>query len=81
MELRPSFVKLDRRVIVGLAGDPARQVQVAAMVRVTGEHACTVLASGIENEEDRRAADDLGVKLGQGYLLGRPEDLVHAGAS
>jgi EAL domain-containing protein (putative c-di-GMP-specific phosphodiesterase class I) len=76
MDLAPRYVKLDRSVIVGLAGDRARQAQVAAFVRVAGERGCLVVASGVENEEDRQAASDLGASLGQGYLLGRPEELV-----
>ncbi len=76
MDLAPPYLKLDRSVVVGLAGDQARRAQVAALVRVANECHCTVLASGLENDADRDAASELGVSLGQGYLLGRPEELV-----
>ncbi len=33
----------------------------------------TVLAEGIELEEEREACLDMGIPLGQGFLLGRPE--------
>ncbi len=76
MALAPPYIKLDRRVVVGLAGDAARQAQVAGLVRVAGDCRSTVLAAGLENEDDRQTAADLGVSLGQGYLLGRPEELL-----
>jgi EAL domain-containing protein (putative c-di-GMP-specific phosphodiesterase class I)/cellulose synthase/poly-beta-1,6-N-acetylglucosamine synthase-like glycosyltransferase len=76
MELSPSYVKLDRRVVVGLAGDRARRAQVAALVRLADEHACAVVACGLEDEDDRDAARELGVSLGQGYLIARPEEFA-----
>jgi EAL domain-containing protein (putative c-di-GMP-specific phosphodiesterase class I) len=74
MELSPAYVKLDRRIVVGLADDRARQAQVEALVRVAEERGCAVVACGIEREDDRDAAREQGVGLGQGYLIGHPEE-------
>jgi EAL domain-containing protein (putative c-di-GMP-specific phosphodiesterase class I)/cellulose synthase/poly-beta-1,6-N-acetylglucosamine synthase-like glycosyltransferase len=74
MELSPAYVKLDRRVVVGLADDPALQAQVEALVRVADERGCAVVACGIEREDDRDAARERGVGLGQGYLIGHPQE-------
>lgn len=34
---------------------------------------CELIAEGIEEEDERKALIELGVPLGQGYLLGRPQ--------
>ena len=79
MQARPAFVKIDRSVVDGLAADRARQVQLATLVRLAGEQDCTVVAPGIETAEERRAVSALGIRVGQGYLLGRPEGAPGAG--
>ena len=38
--------------------------------------ACAVVACGLEDEDDRDAARQLGVSLGQGYLIARPEEFA-----
>ena len=74
--LRPSFIKLDRSVILHLADDPARQAQISAMVSLAGGVSCSVIAAGIESERDLAVLRALGVRYGQGYLLGRPNRLI-----
>ncbi len=72
LELRPAFVKLDRWLVAGVDGDRSRQALVAGMVHAAGRSGYRLVAEGIEREEERRALLELGVRLGQGYLLGRP---------
>jgi EAL domain-containing protein (putative c-di-GMP-specific phosphodiesterase class I) len=38
-----------------------------------------IIAEGIETEPELRALRRLGVTLGQGYLLGRPEPIAQIG--
>ena len=72
LEVRPSFVKLDRHLVSRLGRDPA----VEAAVRAVGDMADTldawVCLEGVETREQLAAAVRLGVPLAQGYLLGRP---------
>lgn len=72
LEVRPSFVKLDRHLVAGLGCDPA----VEATVRAVGDMADTldawVCLEGVETRDQLAAAVRLGVPLAQGYLLGRP---------
>ncbi len=77
--LRPRFIKLDRAVISGLDSDPVRQAQISTMVNLASSVSSDVIASGIETDAELSSLRRLGVRLGQGYLLGRPKQLVDAG--
>ena len=72
LELAPDYVKLDRGIIHGIGGDPARQALVAGMVHFAGKTGATLIAEGVETEGEARELLALGVSLGQGYHLGRP---------
>lgn len=71
-ELSPSFVKLDREWVAGLDGDPIRQSLVDALVTFSQRSGAKLIAEGIETIDELRTLIDVGVNLGQGYLLGRP---------
>ena len=78
LELRPALVKLDRGLISGVDGDPARQALVAGMVHFAARLHFTLVAEGVETPGERAALLALGVSRGQGYLFGQPasaEDL------
>jgi EAL domain-containing protein (putative c-di-GMP-specific phosphodiesterase class I)/CheY-like chemotaxis protein len=70
--LEPDFLKLDRRWIDGIAGDPARQALVAGLAHFAERWGITLVAEGVERSEEARALAELGVSLAQGFLLGRP---------
>jgi EAL domain-containing protein (putative c-di-GMP-specific phosphodiesterase class I)/CHASE3 domain sensor protein len=72
VELRPNFVKIDVGLIRGVDADPSRQAVVAGLIHFAAKSGCEVLAEGIETEAERATVAELGVTLGQGYLLGRP---------
>jgi EAL domain-containing protein (putative c-di-GMP-specific phosphodiesterase class I) len=72
VELRPSFVKIDVSLVRGVDRDPSRQAVVVGLVHFAAKSGCEVLAEGIETEAERATVAELGVTLGQGYLLGRP---------
>ncbi len=76
-KLEPRFVKLDRTRIGGIDHDPARQAQVLTLVSVATKVGTTVIATGIETHEELITLRDLGVGCGQGYLLGRPSELIN----
>ena len=70
--LRPDVVKLDRELITGIDGDPARQRLVGALIDYAHELDVRVVAEGIETEAQLAVIGDLGADLGQGWYLGRP---------
>jgi EAL domain-containing protein (putative c-di-GMP-specific phosphodiesterase class I) len=73
LELRPSFVKLDRSLVAGIDGDPVRQALIAGMRHFALAAGCFLVAEGIETEAELATLRELEVPLGQGYLLGRAE--------
>ena len=76
--LRPALVKLRLEVITGIGGDRARQAQVQALAALLTDFGGELLAVGIETQADRDVMRGLGVRFGQGFLLGRPQELVDA---
>ena len=72
LSLKPSFVKLDIEWVSGIHRDPVRRALVSGLTYFAAETGSELIAEGIESEDERVALLELGVKLGQGFLLGRP---------
>jgi PAS domain S-box-containing protein len=70
--LSPDYIKLDRALINGMDGDPARRALVSAVVTFGREVSAAVVAEGIETPGELRTARALDVDAAQGYLIGRP---------
>jgi diguanylate cyclase (GGDEF)-like protein len=70
--LRPSYLKLDRSLISGIDGDPARGALVAAMVGYANQTGGHLIAEGVENAAELEMLVALGVRLVQGFHLARP---------
>jgi EAL domain-containing protein (putative c-di-GMP-specific phosphodiesterase class I)/DNA-binding NarL/FixJ family response regulator len=71
--LRPDYVKFDIEWVRGIDRDPVRRALVSGLVYFGSETGCELIAEGIETEAELAALRDLGIRLGQGYLLGRPQ--------
>ena len=71
--LRPDYVKFDIEWVRGIDRDPVRRALVSGLVYFGNETGCALIAEGIETEGELAALRELGIRLGQGYLLGRPE--------
>jgi diguanylate cyclase (GGDEF)-like protein/PAS domain S-box-containing protein len=65
-------IKIDRLFVAGLTEDPGDAAIVRSVVNLANEIGMTVIAEGVETEEQRRALRLLGCNLLQGYLLGVP---------
>ncbi len=70
--LEPDVVKIDRRWVNGIAKSPSSAKSLGRILKVTSVLGCEVVAEGIEYQEDLEFLKKLGVRYGQGYLLGRP---------
>ncbi|MGH2868077.1 MAG: EAL domain-containing protein [Solirubrobacteraceae bacterium] len=71
--VRPSYLKLDRSLISAIDTDPDRGALVSALLgyaRQTGGH---LVAEGVETAAELETLTQLGVKLVQGFYLGRPD--------
>jgi PAS domain S-box-containing protein len=80
VELSPRFLKLDISLVRNVDGDLTRQAMIAGLAQFAGRTASLVIAEGIEEPAELAMLRELGVPLGQGYLLGRPEPLPPASA-
>jgi PAS domain S-box-containing protein len=72
LELHPAFVKLDRSLVSGLETDSARQAMIVGLRHFARTTGCRLIAEGVETDAERTVLRNLGIGLGQGYLLGRP---------
>jgi EAL domain-containing protein (putative c-di-GMP-specific phosphodiesterase class I) len=72
VELRPSFVKLDRQVIAGIDHDEARQAMVAGLHHFAISTGCWLIAEGVETQAELDALRALNVRYVQGFLVGKP---------
>lgn len=73
LEMRPAYVKMDVGLVQGAATDLSRRALIAGFVHFAREANVTLVAKGIQTEDDLDTLKRLGVAIGQGYLLGRPE--------
>jgi PAS domain S-box-containing protein len=72
LHIRPDIIKLDRSLIAGIDEDPGQHALGAALLDFAGEIGATLVAEGIETAAELAAVTRIGMKAGQGYLLGRP---------
>lgn len=72
VDLRPDYVKIDRHFVDGVAFDPVKQQFMRSIMEMARTSGSTVVAEGIEIEEDLRVLHGIGISMCQGYLLARP---------
>jgi EAL domain-containing protein (putative c-di-GMP-specific phosphodiesterase class I) len=72
LDLEPKVVKLDRGLIVNIDKSPRQQRLVTGVVRLCVDLGATVVAEGIETDDEFNALRDTGAHYGQGYLFARP---------
>jgi EAL domain-containing protein (putative c-di-GMP-specific phosphodiesterase class I) len=78
VELRPTFVKLDRSLMAGLESDEARQAMIVGLCHFASVTRCRLIVEGIETDSELAVLRGLAIELGQGYLLGRPLPVADA---
>lgn len=77
-EMMPEFVKVDRHFIDGIHQDGLKREFVGSMLRMANASGATLVAEGVELEEELRVLEQLGAPMVQGYLLGRPSAYLPA---
>ncbi len=70
--LRPNYLKLDLALVRGIDAEPVKQSAVRALAKMAEDVGAAVIGEGIETGEELNCLKNLGVSLGQGFLLGRP---------
>lgn len=72
VRLDPDYAKLDRSIVEGIDGDPAKRALVRSMLAFSTEMETQLVAEGIERHEELETLRAIGVQYGQGYLFRRP---------
>ncbi|MHB8597871.1 MAG: EAL domain-containing protein [Ktedonobacteraceae bacterium] len=70
------FVKIDRAVVVNALTDKAARGVMIGIQAMAHEAGIIVVAEGIENVEMLDLVQKMGVQAVQGYLLGRPSEII-----
>jgi EAL domain-containing protein (putative c-di-GMP-specific phosphodiesterase class I) len=76
--LVPNIIKLDAGLVRGVDQNPRRRSLVRSMARFGSEVGADILAEGVETHSELATLVELGVRYGQGFLLGRPAALAAA---
>ena len=80
VELGPDFIKLDASLVTGAGSHARKRVVLEALGQLGRRLNGTLVAEGLETDEDVRAAREAGVPLGQGFVLGLPRAAhLHSG--
>ncbi len=72
-ELCPHKIKIDRTFVRGLISDQRSRAVVVGILGMAHRLDLTVVAEGVEEEQERAFLADYGCDEVQGYLLGRPQ--------
>ncbi len=69
---QPDLIKIDRALIQNLHQRPASRSIVRSIAQVSAELGITVIAEGIEQEQEMQVLCDIGISRMQGYFFARP---------
>ncbi|MGO8796539.1 MAG: EAL domain-containing protein [Candidatus Sulfotelmatobacter sp.] len=72
LDAAPNCFKVDAFIVQDIHSDFRRRAIMASVVKLASELGGTVVAEGVESEEDLDALSELGVGFMQGYLFSRP---------
>lgn len=75
-ELKPAYMKLDMKYVQGISRDREKQHMAQRMLQAAIEIGSIPLAEGIEDIRDFDYVKELGFRLFQGYLFGKPTPLA-----
>jgi EAL domain-containing protein (putative c-di-GMP-specific phosphodiesterase class I) len=75
LRVRPDVIKLDMSLTRNVHLDHARAALAEALAGFAAKTSALIVAEGIETEEELALLGQMGITMGQGWLLGRPADL------
>jgi diguanylate cyclase (GGDEF)-like protein len=74
-QIQPEFVKIDKYFTKDISHNADKLKTIQALQQIAVIFGTSLIAEGIETEDDLRVLRDLGIQYGQGFLLGRPAHL------
>ncbi|AFM40690.1 diguanylate cyclase (GGDEF) domain-containing protein [Desulfosporosinus acidiphilus SJ4] len=72
-ELHPDFLKVDRSLISGVHADPTKWALLETFVTFSKRIGCSIIAEGVETDEEMRTVVQLGVDYVQGFFAAKPD--------
>lgn len=72
-EIRPDYVKIDGHFIQNIHEDSVKRQFVRSFCEIANDIGCSIIAEGIETEEELETIQSLQVDYLQGYLIARPQ--------
>jgi len=72
LDVTPDYMKLDRCIVEGCHDDSKRCAVIESLVQLASRLHSTVVAEGIETDDDLVIVQSLGVRIVQGFLLAPP---------
>lgn len=78
VEFSPDFAKIDRFFIDGIDRDVKKRAVVGSLARMAETLETRIIAEGVERAEERAVLRDLGISLAQGWLFGKPVEVIGA---
>ncbi|MDH5434491.1 MAG: EAL domain-containing protein [Gammaproteobacteria bacterium] len=78
LELEADIIKLDISLTQNIHSEPRKYLLAKALCAFAKSIKCTIIAEGIETDEELNSLRGLGIDLIQGYLLGRPMPIEEA---
>ncbi|WP_223911369.1 GGDEF domain-containing protein [Rhodoferax lithotrophicus] len=76
-QLKPEYVKIDKYFTKKISQHADKLKTIQALQQIAAVFDSSLVAEGIETEDDLRVLRDLGIPYGQGFLLGRPNHIPH----
>jgi len=73
LQLRPEYIKVATSIVRNLHTDTIKRQVITALASLGEQIQAPLIAEGIEQPEELHSLLSLGVRMGQGYLLGRPQ--------
>lgn len=74
-ELEPTFIKMDISLTRDIGENIRKQALASYLLDLADKSDARLIAEGIESERELETIIELGVDLGQGHLIGRPEQI------
>jgi EAL domain-containing protein (putative c-di-GMP-specific phosphodiesterase class I) len=72
LDCQPEYLKIDRYFVHGVGEDAHRRAVVRSICHLGDDMGALVIAEGVERPADHAALREMGIKLFQGFLYGRP---------
>jgi EAL domain-containing protein (putative c-di-GMP-specific phosphodiesterase class I) len=80
LQLRPEFIKVADSIVRNVHADSIKREVLSGLLSLGRQIGAALIAEGIEQDEELRSLEALGIPYGQGFLLGRPAARVSSQA-